>query len=448
MAPASLALFLIDPDCDLGQPCEVRVDKQTRTEPVGSCHASGPASDGEGTVAFDEARLLERPATPGTPEPKLQSAPQLMLRLVFPPEDGGMLIGKGGCHINKLKADTSAAWSIAGCNTSHEDRVVVICGSAKQIIHAVHALTDHMECQQQRPSAASSSSTSRPQDLTLRLLFPASCIGLILGPGGARSTKLRADTQISRLHIFRDNMPLSDERIVEMSGTRSALNQAFENLLREAGSALTSQQGLSTLYKPVRHGLRRLQSQDRLPLGVSSSRADVYRPAPPQDGPARKRSQSMLGLEEAESGHGGSDSYQRKRRMSDNPEADRWPDRRRHSRCTSPPTRSSSSSSSLARSRTTRNPPAARAAATNRRPSSDAKEEKLVIPDSIAGRLIGRNRANLILLENQSGAQIKLSPRVQNMPDRVVTVVGHPGQVSVAYKLIKDSVQSFEDLEA
>ncbi|KAJ2791069.1 hypothetical protein GGI18_001392, partial [Coemansia linderi] len=74
-------------------------------------------------------------------------------------------------------------------------------------------------------------------------------------------------------------------------------------------------------------------------------------------------------------------------------------------------------------------------------------EEKLVIPDSVAGRLIGRKGSYLLSLETQSGAQISLSPRVPNMTDRIVTVVGRVGEVSAACKLIKDSVQSFEDLE-
>ncbi|KAJ1664636.1 hypothetical protein GGF38_003069, partial [Coemansia sp. RSA 25] len=81
-------------------------------------------------------------------------------------------------------------------------------------------------------------------------------------------------------------------------------------------------------------------------------------------------------------------------------------------------------------------------------PDERSKEEKLVIPDSIAGRLIGRKGSYLLSLETQSGAQITLSPRVQNMPDRVVTVVGRIDEVSIACRLIRNSVQNFEDLEA
>ncbi|KAJ2514658.1 hypothetical protein H4217_005631 [Coemansia sp. RSA 1939] len=75
---------------------------------------------------------------------------------------------------------------------------------------------------------------------------------------------------------------------------------------------------------------------------------------------------------------------------------------------------------------------------------AERTENKLVISDSIAGRLIGRNGSYLVTLQERSGARITLSPRVQDMPDRVVTVTGSHEQVDRANRLIKTSMRDFQ----
>ncbi|KAJ2888277.1 hypothetical protein FB639_000749 [Coemansia asiatica] len=56
----------------------------------------------------------------------------LSLRLVFPSEDGGVLIGKNGRHINKLKETTTATWLISSGH-AFDDRIVTISGSVADI---------------------------------------------------------------------------------------------------------------------------------------------------------------------------------------------------------------------------------------------------------------------------------------------------------------------------
>ncbi|KAJ2705860.1 hypothetical protein H4R19_005072 [Coemansia spiralis] len=76
---------------------------------------------------------------------------------------------------------------------------------------------------------------------------------------------------------------------------------------------------------------------------------------------------------------------------------------------------------------------------------SDTVQEKLVVADSIAGRLIGRNGKHLLSLEERSGARIMLSPRVKSIPDRIATVVGRPGDVRRACALIRENMREFAD---
>ncbi|KAJ2335290.1 Poly(rC)-binding protein 4 [Coemansia sp. RSA 2681] len=453
---------VIDTDCDIRLPRKAVAHADTRCADVADmcCAPNG----GKNATTYNESGALRRPATPGSASSDTDvaaalpgaAAPQTLLRLLFLPEDGGMLIGKEGCHINKLKASTTATWSIAGSNTNSEDRVVVISSSTESVVHAVHALAEHMD-QQQRLATINSGVSGATPALTLRLLFPASCIGLLIGPGGARISKLRADSKISHLHIYRDSIWNTDERVIEISGTRQALCSAVAQVLRETGPSLPKQQAVSVLYKPVHNGFRRLQSRERHSPS-SETRTDSYRPSSARD-QHRSRSSSLLGLRGADSSRDAPDRQRQKRRMSDNLDSDYKVSKRRVSeaseagrtpeapyrhdraRRASPPQLKRRSSTSTRSSYST-------SSSGKGSPDERSKEEKLVIPDSIAGRLIGRKGSYLLSLETQSGAQITLSPRVQNMPDRVVTVVGRIDEVSIACRLIRNSVQNFEDLEA
>ncbi|KAJ2893469.1 Poly(rC)-binding protein 2 [Coemansia aciculifera] len=372
-----------------------------------------------------------------------------------------MLIGKEGCHINKLKASTTAAWSITGSNANNEDRVVVIGGSAEGVINAVHALTEHMDQQQRIVPTTTSGASRSTSALTLRILFPSSCIGLLIGPAGARVSKLRIDSKVDRLHIYRDNIGSTDERVIEISGEKRALCSAVKLLLSEAGPALAKQQSVSTLYKPVHNGLRRLQSQERHST-TAEVRVDSYRPGSAKS-QSRTRSYSLVGLSETGPSRNGSDRHRQKRRISENSDSDSdlecKSSKRRMSEAAEPDRaygsqarhgRSHRNSPPQMKRRSTASTHSPRSASSSGRQSPDeaSKEEKLVIPDSVAGRLIGRKGSYLLALETQSGAHITLSPRVKNMTDRIVTVVGRTAEVSTACKLIRNSVQSFEDLEA
>ncbi|KAJ2495042.1 hypothetical protein IWW47_004278 [Coemansia sp. RSA 2052] len=132
---------VIDTDCDIRLPRKAVAHADIRCADVADmCCAP---NDGKNATTYNGSDALRRPATPGSASSDTDvaaalpgaAAPQTLLRLLFLPEDGGMLIGKEGCHINKLKASTTATWSIAGSNTNSEDRVVVISSSTESVVH-------------------------------------------------------------------------------------------------------------------------------------------------------------------------------------------------------------------------------------------------------------------------------------------------------------------------
>ncbi|KAJ2723828.1 Poly(rC)-binding protein 3 [Coemansia sp. Benny D115] len=178
---------------------------------------------------------------------------QLALRIVFPCEDGGMLIGKNGRHITRLKETTDASWFITSTfgSTSTEDRIVVIRGTLATISHAVLKLAEHI---------AKEKASNDP--LTFCILFPVQAIGFILGAGGRRIAKIREMEGVTNLHISKDALPFTQERVVEARGTPQGLKTISYELLHSMQSELPRIQADSILYQPTRNGLRLFLAQD------------------------------------------------------------------------------------------------------------------------------------------------------------------------------------------
>lgn len=393
-----------------------------------------------------EPKAAPAPTDENAPEParshKKDEAALFALRLLHSSEDGGMLIGKDGSHINNLKESTNASWRIHGNNANQEDRIVVINGSIASIAHAVCKLAEHMD--QQQMAADASSRNSNSDSLCLRFLFPGNCIGSILGPGGSRLSSIRqTEPDITWLHIYHGFVPQTNERIIEAVGPAQALGRVAEQLLQLSKESLTRYQETSRLYRPVRNGLHRMISRERDIQNGSSTRSLRKGPSTSfsnasgsdydddAEGEGRKRSYSMVNPSKHMDVCNDDDrGYKRPRRLSDNTHSRRSTSSHYHHHNNPQHERSNGSKH---RSNHSRN--------------RSMREEKLVVPDNIAGRLIGRNGACLISMESQSGAQITLSPRIPNMPDRIVTVVGSSKDVSTACRLIKDKVHIFEDMD-
>ncbi|KAJ1945431.1 RNA binding protein, heterogenous nuclear RNP-K like protein [Kickxella alabastrina] len=354
----------------------------------------------------------------------------LTLRLVFPAEDGGMLIGKNGRHIIKLKESTRANWFITANSSNFEDRIVVIRGTIDNIAHAVHTLAEHINHEQ---SVGEKDTPQQQQTiLSLRFLFPTKVIGFILGSGGSRIEKLRQISGINRVHISNTAIPFTHERIVEITGTDDGLRAAATGLLQATESELTRMQDAATLYKPTKNGLNLFLAQEKILIGGPGPSRSAF------DGDhGRKRSRSALVVEQKDSAQRAYSGGKRLRRSSDNAESRESP-----TKYICPTERSSM-----------RAKDGHDTSSTSSRNSNDngrysrGTEEKLVIPDFIAGRLIGRNGCHLERIKSDSGASIHLSPRVRNMPDRVVTIIGLSDEVRSARKLISKTMRHFEDKE-
>ncbi|KAJ1789193.1 hypothetical protein LPJ59_005391, partial [Coemansia sp. RSA 2399] len=329
---------------------------------------------------------------------------------------------------------------------------------------AVYSLAKHINKQQQYH--VDRQRNLEPQSPVLRFLFPFRSIGAIIGSGGSHASKLRAKSGITRFHVFEDSIPFTQERIVEMGGSASALKAATMLMLGSTGSSLRQMQETSTLYQPVKNGLLQMIARDSghkdglFVTNIEGARTgskhvhSTKRPSAESEDRSRKRSRSLLGIDDADDGHSktkpsvSSESSKKPRRMSDNSDYTRASARSHRSR------RGSESSSARSQRydshKTSRlhDPEPESPRHGGRRDvsghSTEKIESKIVVSDRLVGRLIGRNGFYLISLQDRCGASITLSPRIQGMSDRIVTMAGSHEQVNKACKLVKTSLRDFE----
>uniref|UniRef100_A0A8C2DYD0 Zgc:110045 n=1 Tax=Cyprinus carpio TaxID=7962 RepID=A0A8C2DYD0_CYPCA len=110
---------------------------------------------------------------------------------------------------------------------SSPERIVTITGSSEVIFKAFAMIAEKFE-EDILASMINSTVTSRPP-VTLRLVFPASQCGSLIGKGGSKIKEIRESTG-AQVQVAGDLLPDSTERAVTISGTPHAITQCVKHI--------------------------------------------------------------------------------------------------------------------------------------------------------------------------------------------------------------------------
>ncbi|TRY87165.1 hypothetical protein DNTS_024231 [Danionella cerebrum] len=138
----------------------------------------------------------------------------LTIRLLMHGKEVGSIIGKSGARINISDG-------------SSPERIVTITGAAEVIFKAFAMIAEKFE-EDILASMINSTVTSRPP-VTLRLVFPASQCGSLIGKGGSKIKEIRESTG-AQVQVAGDLLPDSTERAVTISGTPHAITQCVKHI--------------------------------------------------------------------------------------------------------------------------------------------------------------------------------------------------------------------------
>ncbi|KAM4607644.1 poly(rC)-binding protein 3 isoform 1-T1 [Polymixia lowei] len=149
----------------------------------------------------------------------------LTLRLLMHGKEVGSIIGKKGETVKKMREESGARINIS--EGSSPERIVTITGPTEGIFRAFSMIAEKFE-EDITAAMTNSNVTSKPP-VTLRLVFPGSQCGSLIGKGGSKIKEIR-ETTGAQVQVAGDMLPDSTERAVTISGTPRAITQCVRHI--------------------------------------------------------------------------------------------------------------------------------------------------------------------------------------------------------------------------
>ncbi|XP_028278837.1 poly(rC)-binding protein 3 isoform X2 [Parambassis ranga] len=149
----------------------------------------------------------------------------LTLRLLMHGKEVGSIIGKKGETVKKMREESGARINIS--EGSSPERIVTITGPTEGIFRAFSMIAQKFE-EDITAAMTNSNVTSKPP-VTLRLVFPGSQCGSLIGKGGSKIKEIR-ETTGAQVQVAGDMLPDSTERAVTISGTPQAITQCVRHI--------------------------------------------------------------------------------------------------------------------------------------------------------------------------------------------------------------------------
>nr|XP_021336341.1 uncharacterized protein LOC664755 isoform X4 [Danio rerio] len=296
----------------------------------------------------------------------------LTIRLLMHGKEVGSIIGKKGETVKKMREESGARINIS--DGSSPERIVTITGASEVIFKAFAMIAEKFE-EDILASMINSTVTSRPP-VTLRLVFPASQCGSLIGKGGSKIKEIRESTG-AQVQVAGDLLPDSTERAVTISGTPHAITQCVKHICTVMLESPPKGATIPYRPKPSAGGGHTVLTQ---PHAATAFAIPGQFAIPPQD---------LTKLHQLAMQHIPLTSL-----GQSNP--------------TFPGLEASIATSS----------------------------QELSIPNDLIGCIIGRQGSKINEIRQMSGAQIKIAGATDGSAVRHVTITGSPANISVAQYLI------------
>mmetsp|Transcript_32137 Transcript_32137/g.62863 ORF Transcript_32137/g.62863 Transcript_32137/m.62863 type:complete len:340 (+) Transcript_32137:89-1108(+) len=178
-------------------------------------------------------------------EKKMKStAPEF--RFVIERKQQGLLIGKGGSKIKNVRDETGVVASILKVdNTDAPERILVLQGEVEQCATAFKMFGDIMVESQTN----SEMKVNDPNVVVAKVLCDKNQIGSVIGKGGASIRQTQADTG-ARVQCSNDVLPGSTEKTVNVTGSPEIVRDALKIVLTQLHKFPLRAGSISTKFTP------------------------------------------------------------------------------------------------------------------------------------------------------------------------------------------------------
>uniref|UniRef100_A0A3Q3GC73 Zgc:110045 n=1 Tax=Labrus bergylta TaxID=56723 RepID=A0A3Q3GC73_9LABR len=311
----------------------------------------------------------------------------LTLRLLMHGKEVGSIIGKKGETVKKMREESGARINIS--EGSSPERIVTITGPTEGIFRAFSMIAQKFE-EDITAAMTNSSVTSKPP-VTLRLVFPGSQCGSLIGKGGSKIKEIR-ETTGAQVQVAGDMLPDSTERAVTISGTPQAITQCVRHIcsvmLESPPKGATIPYRPKAMPIPGAHAVlapqhsAQVSGQKRLTKLHQLAMQHIPLPSLGQSNPTFPGTYPRLPGEHSLSYFAGLDA------------------------------------------------------------SAPTSSQELAIPNDFIGCIIGRQGSKINEIRQVSGAHIKIASATDGSAVRQVTITGSPASISVAQYLINARLSS------
>merc|ERR1719229_1034350 len=364
--------------------------------------------------------------------------PRVELRFLITSKIAGVIIGRGGQSIKKLREDYAARISIP--DSTGPERVMALEGELGTLMAMLSELLPRMEEASNHRGGPgnedpNSGGMGLPGDgyemgesgVDLRMLVHQSQVGCIIGRGGFNIRELREKLPLKLLKVHPSVCPSSTDRVVQMVGPVEVVLQCTQKLTEMLETAPPkgprnnyNARSFNEYTAPEYGGY---QSNRSDPLG-----ADLIGCAGAAPGTSPYNSGTGIRGNEFDSHnicfphsldvplHGGPmGDFTAAGAVGGNPYGAPGP-----------------SATGLPGA-----PPA------NVVPPSEKTTTQVSLPDKLTGSIMGRGGSRINQIRQQSGAEITIHPPEPGNPDRIITIRGSTDQIQKAQFLMQLCVKKF-----
>ncbi|CEI90647.1 Putative KH domain-containing protein [Rhizopus microsporus] len=188
----------------------------------------------------------------------------ISLRSLVSMKDAGLIIGRGGKNVSKIRESSMARVNVSDIIPSAVERILTVIGPAYALVAE--------KIIEESALAEENQSVPPQQDITIKILILSNRMGCIIGKSGSVIKSIQ-ESSGARVTAAEEPLPLSSERVLSIHGTPQMIEQA----VKRVGDILieqTTQPTGYTLYKPIPGGAQSYSSHS----SSSSQRSTSRRP--------------------------------------------------------------------------------------------------------------------------------------------------------------------------
>ncbi|PAA54439.1 hypothetical protein BOX15_Mlig028343g6 [Macrostomum lignano] len=149
------------------------------------------------------------------------------MRFLIPSKMAGVIIGKGGANIKRLREEFSAKVSVPDSNGP--ERVLCLEGEQPMLESLLADVLNTMVVEgnsgrgDRDGLGTQQGAVTNTGDVDLRLLVHQSQAGCIIGKGGSKIKELREESKLRALKVYSVACPVSTDRVIQMIGAPAEL---------------------------------------------------------------------------------------------------------------------------------------------------------------------------------------------------------------------------------